>query len=188
MSIKKILLLLIIPLIGLLLMAAPITLLVRSILSPSVLTMDAPGTADFEVMEPGTYSVWRKTAGVIDDLEFRSDSPEMPEGLSIIIHKNDDGSTVPLEEYLGSSATSGGSSKHSLVKAELHPGNYSLITKSADPVSLVVQKNSFDAKYFFLVLVLGMIGFLVLMGGMLYAGIVIIRSALKKPASGPPGV
>lgn len=186
MNLKKILPLMIVPAFGLLLMTVPLAFLVRSVVSPDVLKTDGPGIAVFEVKKPGTYSVWRKTAGVVDDSEFRSDSPDMPEGLSITIQRNDDASTVSLEEYLGVTSTSGGSSRHSLVKAELLPGKYNLTSQAINPVSLVVRQNPIEAKHFFFVMACAAVGFLLLMGGMLYAGIVIIRAAIKKPVSELP--
>lgn len=181
MNLKKILKLLLAPVIGFLVMTIPMFLLITSLMTPSIMSTEAPGSATFEITEPGTYGVWRQLAGVVSDSEFRSDSESLPEGLSLHIKIADTGATVPLVENLGVTSTSNGSSRASLVNASLEPGRYILVSEAIEPTTLVVRESGINGKLFLSVFILGMLGFFIMLGGVVYAMASIIRGALKTP-------
>lgn len=186
MNFTWILKLLIAPAIGVLLMMSPMFFLIRAITSPELVTAEAPGTAPFTVVDEGMYTIWRLSAGVMNDSEFRVESEELPAGLTMHIRRAADGTTAPLEDSMGSRQSSTGSpTKYSLAKAELSPGDYELVSNTnGEKISLTISKSIASAGELFAAVAIFFLGVLVLAGGVIYAVIAILRMATSsKPAS-----
>ncbi len=177
MNLKFFIKLLIAPALGVIIMLIPMIMFIRAVSAPDLVTAQAPGITPFEVTEADSYTVWRLSAGVMGDNEFRVESDELPAGLAIHIRRSDDGTTVPLQESMGSTQSSSGSpTKISLAKAQLSPGKYELVgTTSGETVGLTVSKSVGSLQGFATGMMLLFLGILVLAGGVIYAVIAILR-------------
>lgn len=171
----------ILPVLGLLIMLVPTIFFFKSITAPPLAQLSAPGVKQFQIDEPGNYTVWRSYAGVIDDTEFRSEAPELPVGLNVSILDIDNNTSVPLNSSLGTSVSNGDSHKKSLFTADLTLGHYKLIASSTSkPVQLAITKDK-GLKGFIVLFVCYAVGFIVTLIGVIYAIITMINVLRRRP-------
>lgn len=173
------------PVLGIILILVPVTSVVKAFTKPDVLETEAPGTAVFTVDKPGTYTVWRKIAGVYNE-EFRVDDEQLPAGLTLSIRRATDGTTVPIETSIGQTETVNGNSKAALVSTRLIPGKYELVSATPDRgMGLVITENRGSFSGFLTGLFVLILGLLLFLGGGAYALIMIIRESIKQPVQPP---
>lgn len=174
------------PVAGVALMLVPFFLMVRAVTKPTVLETVAPGEAVFIVDKGGKYTVWRTVAGTYDD-EFRIADRELPPGLTLSIRNATDGTTVAIESSIGHTETANDQSHYSLIKADLSPGKYELVSSTAgETIGLRVKETVGSIRGFFIGLITGIAGFLLFFGGLIYAAAVLIKEAVKNPQNLPP--
>lgn len=187
MTIAKVLKLLILPVIGMVLIGLPLVEIVRIAQKAPVAVVTAPGHAAFKIDQPTKVTVWRKNSGISADNEFRVRENKLPVGLSIRIQNLDSNTTVPIFESTGATMTSNDIERTSLIKAELHPGNYQIaVNTSGEELDLEVRTQVFNGVRFLTMIAGSFLGGILFLIGVLYGIAVIIREVIRKPAPTQP--
>lgn len=184
---KTLIKVLILPVIGLVLIAVPTVLMVQALTEPDLAQFGTPGSATFQVEEPGEFTVWRYYVGITSENEFQSRPRDLPAGLSIQVVDQSDSSTVPLSASLNTTMQSGSSYKTSLFGMQLTPGTYKIVASSeSEPIEVIVTRDKASFKGFLLVLLCYTLGGIFLLVGLVYGFVVLIKYLLNRPSPPPP--
>lgn len=147
--------------------------------------LQAPGTTLVTIAQPGKYTIWCQTSGIVDG-QFKSFPDQPPSGLTVKVTKKPEGTVVPMQSSTGATISTSGTRRVSFAELNFDsPGQYQVDITGLEEKHVMHLDRAKLMKTVMTFLLSGLAGFGFVIASIVLGIYALIRLADKKNKSNP---